>query len=160
MGNRLEGEDRPGQRGKGRRRGTGKAGCVDAGYEWLGLTTAGLPVHTPAMGRSMTRVEDLVAEAVRLGADALEFEYRGGQENVAAMRGCTGVGIARMPSGSPEAATLRSELQSLIRRKTRLSIGTVQCDVVVRAYESFGGRAYRLYIRRLRTITRPGPASP
>jgi hypothetical protein len=54
----------------------------------------------------MSTLEQLVAEAIRLGADALDIDYKDHPERVAAMRGSFGVGIASIPSSSPEAQEL------------------------------------------------------
>ena len=40
---------------------------------------------------------DLVANALNLGADELEVEYRHGKEEVAAMKGSLGFGPTRAP---------------------------------------------------------------
>ena len=49
---------------------------------------------------SKSPLERLVLEALGLGADALEVEYRDGHEEVVAMGGSIGAAIARFASGS------------------------------------------------------------
>jgi len=68
-------------------------------------------------------VEQLVAEAIRLGADALAVEYKDGHEEVAATRGQLGVGIASLPSSSPEAEQLRRELYGIAKKRRRVTVG-------------------------------------
>jgi hypothetical protein len=91
----------------------------------------------------------LVAKAVAYGADRLEIEYKDGHEQVCAMKGSFGVGIARFPSLSDEARCLRAHLHA-IRRKGR-RITTDAGDFLLRAstYDSFGETAYRVQIRTL-----------
>ena len=93
-------------------------------------------------------VERLAAEAVRRGADALEVEYKEGYDEVVAMRGVVGHGIARLRGSSPEAASLRRELDTLVRRKFKMTVDGQEYEAHCRAYESFGERAYRLELRR------------
>jgi hypothetical protein len=56
-------------------------------------------------------LESLIAKALELHADSLEIEYKDGQEEVCAMRGCVGVGIASLDSfgvHTPRLAALRA----------------------------------------------------
>lgn len=94
-------------------------------------------------------LEQLVAKAVAYGADRLEIEYKDGHEEVCAMKGSLGVGIARFPALSDEARCLREHLHA-IRRKGR-RITTDAGDFILRAstYDSFGETAYRVRIRTL-----------
>ncbi len=62
-------------------------------------------------------VEELASEAIRLGADMLEVEYKDGYEEVFALKGSVGYGIARLPSSSGEAASLRDELYGITKKK-------------------------------------------
>lgn len=55
-------------------------------------------------------VERLTAEAVRLGVDKLEIEYKDGYEEVVAPVGSIGFGIARFRSSNREARSLPDEL--------------------------------------------------
>ena len=103
------------------------------------------------MGTTKSPLERLVPEALRLGADALEVEYRHGYEEVVAMSGCVGAAIASLRSGSSEAALLRDELNVLVRRKRRLTVGGDAYELQARAFESFGERAYRVEFPRVAT---------
>ena len=98
---------------------------------------------------SMSRVEQLASEAIRLGADALEVEYKDGYEEVVAMRGSAGHEIARLSSASREAALLRDELHARARRKRRLIVGGGEYELRVRVYDSFGEEAFRVDLRRV-----------
>jgi hypothetical protein len=88
----------------------------------------------------------LVKEAIRLGANALEVEHRDGHEEVVAMKGAIGAQIARLPNGA-EAARLRSELDSLVRRKQRLNVDGVEWELRDDTYENFGELVFRVRFR-------------
>ena len=94
-------------------------------------------------------LRDVVEQAVRLGADSIEVEYKDGFEEVFAMRGGMGVGISRFASGGPEAKALRRELQATTRKKQRVVIDNAQYDLRVGTYESFGEYAFRVAVRRI-----------
>jgi len=97
----------------------------------------------------MSTLEQLVAEAIRLGADALDVEYKDRHEEVAAMRGQFGVGIARFPSSSPEAEDLRHELYGIAKKRRRVRVGEVEYELRVRVRDSFGEDAFSVQLRRL-----------
>jgi hypothetical protein len=92
-------------------------------------------------------VERLTAEAVRLGVDKLEIEYKDGHEEVVALVGSIGFGIARFRSSSREARSLRDELYGMTKKKRRVIIGDSEYDVRARVYESFGEDAFRVQLR-------------
>ncbi len=94
-------------------------------------------------------VERLAAEAIRLGADALDVESKDGHEEVFAMSGAAGYGIARLPSSGQEAASLRKELRGITRRKRRLRVGDHDYELRGRAYDSFGEEAFHIELRRV-----------
>ncbi len=94
-------------------------------------------------------VQRLVAEAIRLGADALDVEYKDGYEEVFAMSGAVGYRIARLRSSSPEAASLRKELHGLTRRKRRVRVDDRDYELRGRAYDSFGEEAFHVELRRV-----------
>ncbi|MEK7409551.1 MAG: hypothetical protein AAB225_31175 [Acidobacteriota bacterium] len=94
-------------------------------------------------------LERLASEAIRLGADALEVEYKGGCEEVFAVKNGIGYGIARLASSSPEAVSLRDELRSVARRRQRMAVGGSEYELRGRVYESFGENAFRLEFRRV-----------
>lgn len=100
-------------------------------------------------GEKMNTLEELVAEAIRLGADALDIDYKDQQERVAAMWGSLGVGIASMPSSSAEAQELERELYAITRKKRRITVGEFEYELRVRIRDSFGEDAFRVQLRRL-----------
>jgi hypothetical protein len=92
-------------------------------------------------------VERLATQAIRLGADLLEVEYKDGYEEVFAT--CAGVGhdMARFASASPEAVMLRKELHRIARRRLRLQVDRAEYDLRCTVYDSFGEDAFRLELR-------------
>lgn len=94
-------------------------------------------------------VERLAGEAVRLGADLFEVEYKDGYEEVFAAKGKVGYGIARLRSSSPEALTLREELHRIAKRKRRIAVGAAQYELRASVYDSFGEDAFRVELRRV-----------
>ena len=92
-------------------------------------------------------VERLAAEVIRLGAKTLEIEYKDRNEEVFAVMGAVGYGIARLRSNSPEAASLRREIHGLARQSRRIAIGDGNCELRCRVLESFGEDAFRGEIR-------------
>jgi hypothetical protein len=96
-----------------------------------------------------TVLEPLAAEAIRLGAETLEVEYKGGCEEVFAMKGGFGFGIARLRSSSPEAESLRQELYALTKRSRRITVGEHCYSLRSRVYESFGENAFCVEVRRV-----------
>ncbi len=91
----------------------------------------------------------LALEAVRRGADTIEVEYKDGYEQVFAVRGGVGYGIARLDSSSDQAASLRKELYSLTRKRRRVALGDVEYELRGRVYDSFGEDAFRVEMRRI-----------
>ena len=89
----------------------------------------------------------LVARAVEYGADGLEIEYKDGHEQVCAMKGCLGFGIARFPSSSEEAGALRDQLCAIGRRGTTITTSAGDARLKVSTYESFGETGYRVQIQ-------------
>src|SRR6266508_192355 len=99
-------------------------------------------VSRPA-GRAMSTLEQLVTEAICLDADALVVDYKDQHEEVVAMRGQTGIGIASLPSSGPEAEELRRELYGIATKRQRVRVGEVEYELCVRLYDSFGEDAFR-----------------
>jgi hypothetical protein len=93
--------------------------------------------------------ERLAGEAIRLGADLVEVEYKDGSEEVFAVRGGVGHGIARFRSSSPEAAKLREELHRIVTRKRQIVVGGLQYELRGSVYDSFGEEAFRVRRRRV-----------
>lgn len=97
----------------------------------------------------MDVVLGLVAEAVRLKAAELDVEYKDGYEDVYAMSGATGFGIARFVSSSSEGKSLRKGLYA-IRKKSRIvEIAGQTYAVKSTVYNSFGEDAFRVQIKKM-----------
>jgi hypothetical protein len=94
-------------------------------------------------------VEPLAAEAIRLGADQLDVEYKAGYEEVFAVKSGVGQEITRFRSSSPEAASLRDELHSLTKRKRRMVVNDSTYELRGRVYDSFGEDAFCVDWRRV-----------
>jgi hypothetical protein len=94
-------------------------------------------------------LQGIALEAVRHGADTIEVEYKDGNEQVFAVRGGVGYGIARLDSSSDQAASLREELYSLMGKRRRVTIGDVEYELRVRVYECFGEDAFQVELRRI-----------
>lgn len=88
--------------------------------------------------------ERLAREAIRLGADLVEVEYKNGDEQVVAVTGGVRYGIVRFQSSSPVAIALREELYHIARRKGRMTVDGIQYELRGRLYESFGEDAFRV----------------
>ncbi len=100
-------------------------------------------------------IEQLASKAVRVGADALDIEYKGGYEEVFAMCGNIGHGIARLKSTSAEAESLRAELQAMVRKNRQLALADREYKLRCRVHESFGEDAYRVEIIPLNVKSPP-----
>lgn len=100
-------------------------------------------------------IESLVAKALELHADSLEIEYKDGREEVCAMRGCVGVGIASLDSSSKDAKALRQKIRKIGRKGMNLTIDGKTYGVRVAVYDSFGEEAYRIEIGRPNKINCP-----
>jgi hypothetical protein len=94
-------------------------------------------------------VGSLAAEAIREGADRLDIEYEAGYEEVVAVRGSVGYGIARFRSSSPEAVALREELYRIAKKKHRIVVDGRQYELRGGVYDSFGEDAFRVQLRRV-----------
>jgi len=94
-------------------------------------------------------VERLAAEAIREGADRLDIEYEAEYEEVVAVRGSLGYGIARFRSSSPEAVALREELYRIAKKRHRIIVDGCQYELRGSVYDSFGEDAFRVQLRRV-----------
>jgi hypothetical protein len=96
-------------------------------------------------------LERLAAEAIRLGADALEVEYKDGSEWVFAEKGPLGFGIASFPGTSPDAMEIREACYRLARlkRAQRIPVDGREYEVGCAVHDSFGEDAFRLALRPL-----------
>jgi hypothetical protein len=93
-------------------------------------------------------VDDVVTQAIRLGAGAIEVEYKDRYEWVFATQGSFGYGIARFRSLSPEAVALRKELYRLARRRRRIVVDEYKYELRCDVFDSFGEDAFRVELRR------------
>lgn len=94
-------------------------------------------------------LEQLAREAVDLGADALEVEYRDGHEEVVAYIGALGREIARLRSGTPQASALRKDMYATKRRLLRFSARGQEYGLRAEVSENFGEDAFRVELRPL-----------
>ena len=94
-------------------------------------------------------VQELVAEAIRAGADMIEVEYDEGYEEVYIRKDNIALGINRFNSSSPEATFLRKELYDLAKKKRRIVVDNKEYELRARIYESFGEDAFRVQLRKL-----------
>lgn len=92
---------------------------------------------------------ELVAKAVAYGADRLEIEYKDGNEQVCAMKGSFGVGIASFPSLSDEARCLLEHLHAIRRKGRRITTDAGDFLLKASTYDSFGETVYRVQMRIL-----------
>ncbi|MBI2918054.1 MAG: hypothetical protein HYY01_08665 [Chloroflexi bacterium] len=90
----------------------------------------------------------LVADTLRHRADTLEIEYKDGREDVCALRGKTGAGIASIESTSEDARTLREHLYAIGREGRSITVGGRSYHLTVVTYHSFGEDAFRVKIRK------------
>lgn len=94
-------------------------------------------------------LERLAVEALKVGADTLEIEYKDGWEEIVAFTGDTGHGLARLRSSSPEAVELRDALYGITKRKRRVTIEGSQYELRAGIYENFGDDAFRVQLQRV-----------
>ena len=94
-------------------------------------------------------LEGFAAEAIRLGAEQLEVEYKDGYEELSAITGDFGFGIGRLRSTSQEAVTLRHELYQCTRRTRQIVVDGDKYELHGRTYDSFGEDAYRVRLHRV-----------
>ena len=82
-----------------------------------------------------------------MGATGLEIEYKDGYEEVCAMSGYMGVGIASLPSTEADACTLHSLLADFRRPQTITLSNNKSVRISVRSYDSFGETAFRVSLQ-------------
>jgi hypothetical protein len=73
-------------------------------------------------------------QALRLGFDTLEVEYKDGFEEVCGLKDGLGVGIARFRSSSPEAAALRRELYGNLKKAQHVVLDDVEFSLRSRVH--------------------------
>ena len=89
----------------------------------------------------------LVTQALDMGATGLEIEYRDRHEEVCAMSGNMGVGIACLPSSEADACNLRDLLVAIRRPQTITLSNNKSVRISVRSYDSFGETAFRVSLQ-------------
>jgi hypothetical protein len=99
--------------------------------------------------REVGVLEQLAREALDLGADTLEVEYRDGHDEVVAYSGALGREIARLRSGTPQASALRQDLYATKRRLLRFTAQGQEYGLRAEVYENFGEDAFRVELRPL-----------
>ena len=102
---------------------------------------------TKAESKGGDMLDRLIARAVDLGADGLEIEYKDGREEVCAMKGNCGVGIASLDSSSEEAHALCQRIHKLRKKGSDVTVQGKTYRLRVNVYDSFGGEAYRIEIK-------------
>lgn len=89
---------------------------------------------------------DIVARVLSAGATEFEVEYKDRHEEVCAMRGPIGFRIASLPSASPPAKELRSQLYDLKKKRKKITIDGASYSLRVEVFDSFGEDAFRVTI--------------
>ena len=93
-------------------------------------------------------LDSLVAKAIQQGADALEIEYNDGREEICAIKGNIGFGIASIESSSDDAATLRKQVAGIGKKGKIIAVHGAAYHLTVKKYDSFGETAFRVRIER------------
>jgi hypothetical protein len=94
-------------------------------------------------------VHGLITEAVGLGADTIQVEYRDGYEEICVLKGGVGFEIARWPSSGRPAILLRKELHNLRRKRAKATVSGAEYEVRTRTYDHFGEQAFEVRLRRI-----------
>ena len=89
-----------------------------------------------------------VAEALQLGADELDIQYKARHEEVCAMKGSMGFWIATLDSSGAEAGALREQLRTIGKKGKTLNVMGAPYRLNVATYDSFGETAFRVTIGR------------
>ena len=90
----------------------------------------------------------LIADALQHGADTLEIEYKDGREDVCAIKGGIGFGIASIESSSDDASAMREQLYAIGKKGKIISVRGESYHLAVIMYDSFGEAAFRVKIER------------
>jgi len=105
-------------------------------------------VHIVA-GKPASIVHELITEAVGLGADTIQVEYRDGYEEISVLKGGVGFEIARWPSSGRLAVSLRQELHDLRKKRAKATVSGAEYELRTRTYDHFGEEAFELRLRRI-----------
>ena len=102
-------------------------------------------------------VDHFAAEAIRLGADRLEVEYKDGREQIDACKQSLGFGIGSLDTSDPAAEELRDELWAMRRRKREITVDGVRYELRCSVFDSFGETAFRVAIQKAATGRKRSP---
>ncbi len=92
---------------------------------------------------------ELALKVLGVGADTVDVDYKGGYEEVCAMKKGIGFGIESIPSSSDRAKSLCKELYVLAKKKKgRVALVDAEYDFQARVYDSFGEDAFQVQLRR------------
>jgi hypothetical protein len=97
----------------------------------------------------MEILERLAIDAVRLGFDTLEVEYKNGFDEVCGLKNGIGVGIARFRSSTPEATALRQQLYKARKKVHRVALQDAELRLTTRVWKSFGEDAFHVSVRHV-----------
>ena len=109
------------------------------------IVNAQSPAIMPTPPRRL--IDDFIAKAIAVGADAVHVESRYSEQIVFAFKGSLGVGIGSLRGEEGDA--LRKELWQLRRRKPRVEIDGVTYSLSVSTFENFGETAFRVEISKV-----------
>ena len=85
-------------------------------------------------------------KTISCGADMIEVEYDEGYEEVCVRKDNFGLGTRFKGS---EGDLLRKELYGLAKKKRRMGVDNVECELRARVYDSFGEEAFQVQWRRV-----------
>jgi len=94
-------------------------------------------------------IHEFLAEAVRLGADTIEVEYRDGYEEVSVSKAGPRFKTATSSWSSRRSASLREELHNLQKKRTTVAVSGAEYEIRTRAHERFGETAFEVRLRRI-----------
>ncbi len=110
---------------------------------------------------SASPLQEFIAQAVQLGADTIQTEYRDDDEEVSVLKGGVGFEIARFPSNGRRSTALRKELATLQRKKRMtVTVSGREYEVRARTYELFGEWAWEVRLRPLASGQAAGSPGP
>jgi len=92
-------------------------------------------------------LEDLLKNAVEMGADAVEIEYEDGARLVSAFCGPTGLGIARLDAAQWDAVY---EQMKEMKRKRRIVLDGTSYRLAFSRYQSFDEWVFVIRIREVK----------
>jgi len=90
-------------------------------------------------------VAKIVAKVLATGADEFEVECKNGKEEICALKGPLGFGVASLGSSSEEAKELRAQLYA-VRKIRKISVQGVEYVLRVEVLDSFGEDAFRVKV--------------